>query len=258
MRLERTVYVFALAAVLLVFGVIAVCGAERSDGIVGKVPNYQYANIAPLPGAGIAIDAKGNLDGNGAMQLNIPVAYTPGWGYVSLNEFQGEHPVHGSPRWSNGSSIFGLGFFSTRRVYMSGMQVSRVWEEAKTLSGQMVVLDETEKMPAISLGMQDILKKEPNGRSPYLVVTKSLEAAGHPLYATLGYGGGRFLRKPFAGISMPVAGCVNLLAEWDGFQMNSGVAYRPGGRSGKLTVMAAYNGHAGILVGGSVACTFAR
>lgn len=258
MSTGRIISGLVVVAVTLTMATGAIAKTWHPGGIAGEAPNYQYTNIAPLPGGGVAIDAKGNLDGNGAMQVNIPVAFTPGWGYASFNAFKGEHPVKGDPAFENGSSVFGLGFFKSRRVFMSGMQVSRVWHEAKALSGQVMLCDETAKAPAISVGMQDILKKEPNGRSSYIVLTKSLQAIGHPLYATLGYGGGRFLRTAFGGVSMPVAGSLNAMAEWDGFQLNSGLGWRPGGRKGNLTVLAAYNGHAGILLGGNVAFAFAK
>lgn len=232
--------------------------ASRTDGIPGQVPNYQYANIAPLPGAGVAINTRGELDGNGALQTNIPVAYTPGWGYASLNAFKGAHPVQDSPEFSNGSGIVALGFFNHRRIFISGMQVSKLRNEAKAYSGQVAILDETATVPAVSIGMQDVLRKEIYGRSGYIVLTKSIAVRSQKLYATLGYGSGRFLNKPFAGMSLPVGGNLNFATEWDGFQLNNGIAWRPGGRQGKFTTYTGYNGKAGILMGGSFAFDFSK
>lgn len=257
MQIRHVVYGLAVAAVSLAVATSAVARVAP-NGIAGHVPNYQYTNISPLPGGGIAVNSHGDLDGNGAMQVNIPVAYTPGWGYASLNEFQGEHPVKGGKDFDNGSSVFALGFFSSRRVFMSAMQVSSVWSEARAVSGQVMLTDETATAPAISVGMQDILQKEVNGRSAYAVLTKSYPVGGQKLYGTLGYGGGRFLNKPFAGVSMPLGGSLNVLTEWDGFQLNNGVGWRPGGKDGKMTVYAGYNGHTGVLLGGSLACVFSR
>ncbi len=258
MQIRHILYGSAVAAVALSMASGAIARTKPSDGVAGHIPNYQYTNVAPLPGAGVAINSQGKLDGEGAMQVNIPVAYTPGWGYLSVNDFQGEHPTKTADTFDNGSSVIGAGFFSKNRVFLSSMQVSSVWKESRAVSTQVSLLDETAKLPALSVGIQDVLAKEPHGYSEYVVLTKSFAVNGQKLYGSIGYGGGRFLDKTFAGISVPVAGSFNLLSEWDGFQLNNGLGWRPGGKDGKLTVYAGYNGHTGVLVGGGVACSFAK
>lgn len=235
--------------------VCAVVVALGAPAWAGKVPSEQYANIAPLPGAGIALDPAGDLDGQGAMQINIPVAYTPKWGYASLGAYWGDYPER-DHEFGNGSGIFALGFFNKPAIYMSGFQVSRIWEEAKAVNGQIAVFDETETRPAVSVGIQDILHKEDEQRSLYIVVTKQVELFDKQAFASIGYGDGRFLSRPFGGLSVPLNDYFNFALEWDGFQVNSGVGIRPGGRDGWITFLGAYNGKSGWLVGASAAYDF--
>lgn len=219
-----------------------------------KTPNQQYSNIAPLPGGGVALDSMGKPDGQGAMQTNIPVAYTPGWGYASLGVFKGKHT--GGRDTENGSGIFALGFFQKHRVYMSGMQVSHISNEAKALHGQVSLIDETLTTPALAVGVQDILRKESNGRSIYVVATKGIKVGNKEAFATLGFGTERFLNGPFGGISLPLSSSLNIDAEWDGYQINGGFGWKPGGRRSGLTILGAINGQLGALVGASLAYDF--
>ena len=258
MQIKRAFCGSAVAVALLAMATSAIAYRRPSNGVPGHIPNYQYTNVAPLPGAGVAIDSQGKLNGEGAMQVNIPVAYTPGWGYVSLTDFEGEHPIKTADTFDNGSTIVGAGFFSKHRMFLSAMQVSGVWHEAKAVSGQVSLFDETAKLPALSVGVQDLLGKEPNGHSEYFVLTKSFALNGQKLYGTAGYGSGRFLDKPFAGISMPISGRFNFVSEWDGFQLNNGIGWRPDGKDGKFTFYAGSNGHVGLLVGGGYALNFAK
>ena len=211
-------------------------------------PSPQYRNIAPLPGGGIALNSEGEPDGFGAMQINIPVAYTPGWGFAELGIYKGTHGVHENDN-SNGSGVLSMGFFGFPRVYMSGMQVSHIWSESKAVSGQVFLMPETDRQPALSLGVQDILFKEKNNRAVYGVMTKAFQLGKQDIFATAGYGGGRFLNRPFGGLSTPIGDKFNFATEWDGFQLNAGVGWRPGGRNGHITILGARNFRAGWLVG---------
>ena len=233
----------------LVFAVLVLCAAPNT-GVCTKAEVWpQFGNIAPLPGAGMAVDADGNSDGLGALQINVPVAYNPRWGYLLFSAYAGNYTNVHNEDFGNGSGVFGMTFGARPRLYISAMQVSREIGEAKVLSCQVMLTEETPDRPAIAVGVQDILKKEPNGRSPYAVLTKSLTLSDTQLYATLGYGGGRFLESVFGGLSVPLGGHFNLAAEWDGFQFNTGLAWRPRGRDGKITFLGGYNGKAGWLLG---------
>jgi hypothetical protein len=216
----------------------------------------QYANIAPLPGAGVALNASGEPDGQGAFQINIPVAYTPGWGYVSGAVYGGAHVGGPTSELGNGTGVFGAGFFSKPKIFVSGMKVSHLVDDSMAVNGQVALVDDTPTTPAIALGEQDILGKELDGTSPYVVLTKSLQIGSRPLFATLGYGGGRFINRPFGGLSVPIGNSLNLAVENDGYQLNGGLGWRPGGRNGRLTFMTGFNGKCGWVVGFNIAGGF--
>ena len=216
----------------------------------------QYANTSPLPGSGMAIDREGRPDGLGAMHINIPVAYTPGWGTIAASMYEGSHIGTGQTEFGNGTGVFGMGFFGHPAVFISGMQVSEILNESKAVSGQISIFSEKTRTPALAIGKQDLLGKESNGMSPYVVLTKSFQAGGGPIYGTLGYGGGRFLDTFFYGVSAPLGKSFNLAGEYDGFQYNFGAGWRPGGRFGKVTLFAGHNSHAGYVAGMGVMGTF--
>jgi len=130
-----------------------------------KPPAPQYVNVAPLPGSGLALDSEGKPDGQGAMQINIPVAYTPGSDFASISAYAGQFARRDKshPDWANGTGTLAFGFGKWPRVYGSAMAVSSlIWTDSKVLSGQMQVVKETERSPAIAIGAQDILNKEQN------------------------------------------------------------------------------------------------
>lgn len=239
--------------------VLAVCFALAAPSAHAQQWDLsQYANIAPLPGAGVAIDTNGRIDGRGAMQINIPVAYTPNWGYVAGSAYGGAHVRGQVDEFGNGSGFFAMGFFNRPGIYMSGMKTSHVSGESLAWSGQGGLTSEAKNFVAIAIGQQDILGKEVGGVSPYAVATKSVLIGARTYYFTLGYGGGRFLDNLFGGLSTPLTDKLNLAVENDGYQANIGLGWRPGGRDGKMTVLGAYNGKCGFLLGFSVSGSFAR
>lgn len=249
--LMRTVV--AAAAGLSLLALLSLPVSARRD------PWPQYTNIAPLPGGGgVALNSEGRLDGHGAAQINIPVAYTPRWGYVQLAGYAGNYSNEKDEEFGNGSGVFALGFFGKPRVYMSGMQVSRHWDEAKVLSGQISVVDETEGVPAVAVGIQDMLEKEEDSRSLYLVATKQFSLGGRTMFGSAGFGNGRFLSRPFVGASAPLGDQINVVVEWDAFQLNVGALWRPGGSHGSVTLLGGYNGQAGWLAGLALAADFGK
>jgi hypothetical protein len=247
---------WVVLAALIVFLGATGAQARYSHTTPKGVGLSQYANIAPLPGAGVALNATGRLDGNGAFQVNIPVAYTPGWGYVSASAYGGAHVGGPAGELGNGSGVFAAGFFHRPSVFLSSMKTSHVLDESYAVSVQGQLLSDMPGTPALAVGEQDVLGKELGGVSPYVVLTKSLQLKNRTLFATLGYGGGRFLDKPFGGLSTPLGRSFNLAIESDGYQLNAGLGWRPSGRSGKLTFLGAYNGKCGWLLGLNVAGAF--
>ena len=252
----KSISTLQLKHLLMILVSLLLCLYIATAVVALEEPSPQYRNIAPLPGGGIALNAEGEPDGLGAMQINIPVAYTPGWGFANLGVYKGTHDHVENVENDNGSGILSMGFFGYPRVYMSGMQVSHIWAEAKAVSGQVFLMPETDNRPAFSLGMQDILMKEKGNRSLYGVFTKSVQVGKQDIFATAGYGAGRFLNHPFAGLSAPMGDKLNLAAEWDGFQLNAGIGWRPGGRDGKVTLLGARNFRTGWLIGIGAAIDF--
>jgi len=216
-------------------------------------PSVQFANIAPLPGAGIALGPEGKPDGDGALQINIPVAYTPGADTFSLSVYGGGYIDQFNPKLQNGTAVFSAGFGGWPRVFISAMQLSRLLlTDSKALSAQVQVVRESSRTPAVAVGGQDLLNKERElgaARGFYAVATKSVHFRGGGLHLTIGYGTGRFLDHPFAGISAPLGDKFSAAVEYDGFQFNEGIAFRPGGRFGSVTMLAGYNDRCGLILG---------
>lgn len=237
-----------LAALAIILSSLFCSGVGAVDQ-----PSSQFANIAPLPGGGFALNSNGDPDGTGALQINVPVAYTPGREYFSLGFYGGSHIDEYASGFPNGGGVLGLGFGKWPRLYISALQVSSlVFRDSKAMSTQLQVVPETGHAPAIAFGIQDVLNKESEtdeGVGFYGVMTKSTSLARRNVFVTLGYGTGRFMNRPFGGVSIPFAGKFNIAVEYDGFQVNEAVAWRPGGRYGSVTMLAGYNNKCGWLIG---------
>ena len=94
-------------------------------GVVSSAPMCsQFGNLAPLPGGGFAVDPNGNLDGLGALQINIPVAYTPLAGYVVASGAAGG-TFGDKSSFKNGTGVLGFSVGGWQRLWLSGMLVSK-------------------------------------------------------------------------------------------------------------------------------------
>ncbi|MHB9036883.1 MAG: hypothetical protein ACYC64_09455 [Armatimonadota bacterium] len=220
----------------------------------------QYVNIAPLPGAGIALNSEGQPDGEGAMSINTPVAYTPGSDYWDLSATAGQFPnwKPSNDEWLNGTGALGLGIGRWPRLYVSAMAVSSlISNDSKAVSLQLQVTKESSSMPAFSVGVHDILDKEWADSKPtdntgpgyYAVATKGFDLVRRPLYLSIGYGKGKFTDAVWGNASMSLNGALTVTTEYDGYQLNNALGWRPGGRYGGLTILGGYNGKCGPLVG---------
>lgn len=250
--------VASAAVCCILIGSLCAVSAEAYHHSDQNIWLTQYANIAPLPGSCVAVNASGRPDGLGAFQINIPAAYTPARGFVAVGAFVGAHIRGPVDEFGNGSGYVAAGLSDRRRLFVSAMKVSHIAGESRVWSFQTSILEESEKSPALSLGVQDLFEKEPDGRSPYLVATRTFNIRGHSIFASLGYGGGRFLDNTFGGVSVPLGDKFNLAVEHDGYQLNAGLGWRPGGREGKVCILAAYNGKCGWLTGISAAGMLSR
>lgn len=232
------------------WAMIALClGAARAV-TVSDNPNRQFVNISPLPGGGIAINSEGKPDGLGAVQINIPVAYTPTKGYLTAGAYFGKG-TKSDTTLNNLTGNIGIGFGEKPTAYVSVMAFTKhVRSEGWGFNAQVQVVQESEDRPGVVVGVQDAFKgAEQKGYSAYIAATKAFPTSQNSVYLTIGAGGGRFTHTAFAGLSYPAAESVNLIAEWDGFQFNGGVAWRPSGRDGRITLLGGYNGQVGALIG---------
>lgn len=226
-----------------------------------KPPSVQFMNVAPLPGSGFALSPQGEADGRGAVQLNIPVAYTPGIDFITIGGYAGDRPamfVHDP--YDNGSAVIGMGLTKWPRFYISAMAVSTEIEtESRVANAQLQIVNDNQEHPALAFGVQDLLNKEWDVHnkcntypSYYGVLTKKIEVNAfgkRNVYLTLGNGSGRFLDSWFGGVSMPINDSVNVCIENDGYQWNKAVFIRPHGRYGKYTITYGDNGQCGKIVG---------
>lgn len=238
---------------------IIITGFSTVAAYADKPPVVQYVNIAPLPGGGLALNNEGKVDGEGAIQVNIPIAYTPGDDFIGISAYAGEYLKSVSDEnWNNGSGFYEMGFCGRPRIYFSAMAVSsHLIDDSKVLSAQLQLFEEKKKTPALAIGAQDLLDKETDeygddyatGVAWYGVATKGFSAGNRKVYATLGWGKARFLNHFFYGLSMPLNDNFSFSAENDGYQYNTALSWRPNGRFSNTTVLVGYNQEAGPLVG---------
>lgn len=200
-------------------------------------PEFRYAS--GLPGGSHGVTPDGHVGFDGAMQLNTPVGYTPGWGNFMLTAsaaaINGGFPTDFSGTDNNGTVTVGFGMFNEHRLWFSEMGTGKGDNSLEPVENlQFEIVPETEDRPAIAIGVVDILDRraatldrplEGAGRSFYIVGTREGGTPDKPLYYTLGYGNGRFHCRPFGGISYQPASRAKLFAEYDGWVGNVGGAY---------------------------------
>ncbi len=232
--------------------VVCLLSALLSAGANADEIPGQFANISPLPGGGIAISPEGIPDGHGALQVNIPVAYTPRGGYIFAGGYFGGTTTD-DDLLKNKSGIMGTSVGGYPRVYVSGMLTSH---NAAVANAQVLFVREKENVPAVAAGVQSIFRTDDSPRWGYGVVTKSFTLGDRRIFASLGGRGNTGEWNVIGGVSIPIGDSFNLAGEYDGFQFNGALAWRPGGRYGQVTLLGGYNGHAGWLAGASIAVPF--
>jgi len=201
---------------------------------------YQFRHSSTLPGNMFGVSPTGQVGFEGALQQNVPVAYTPtadNWviGYNSGSN-TGSVEIGFSGDDVNGTGFIGLGAGRPGHgIYGSWMATESHVSEAYNFQYQLV--DGGLRGWALAIGVQDILNQrqdyagDPYGaRSIYGVATRPLDLFGDS-YLTVGWGNGRFGTSPFGGLSIPVTGGLTLVTEYDGMQVNAGLALSGLGRS---------------------------
>ncbi len=224
----------ALLAVVL--ACLAISAAGMADEF-RDYPEFRYAS--GLPGGTNGVTPDGHIGFAGAFQLNIPVGYTPGWGNFMLTA--GSAAINGGfpdGMWGNdhnGTLTLGWGMFNEHRAWLSIMGTGKGTKSLEQVYNlQVEVVPESDKWPAISVGVVDMLDRrastldrpfEGSARSFYAVATREGGTPEHPLYYTLGFGNGRFNNRPFGGVSYQAADRWQVFAEYDGWVGNVGGAY---------------------------------
>lgn len=197
---------------------------------------YQFRHSSGLPGMLFGVTPEGRIHFSGALQQNIPVAYTPAEGNWVAGGNSGSASssieIGFSGAEVNGTAFAGAGWLKPGHgLFVSWMATGTKIEEAWNLQYQ--VRDGFEGRTALAVGVQDLfnereryIKQNPhNARSLYLTATGPLkQATWRPIYWTAGWGNGRF-RRGFAGLSIPVSDHWRGVVEYDSFNVNAAVAW---------------------------------
>ncbi len=194
---------------------------------------YQFRHSSSLPGNLFGVSPQGQVGFSGALQQNVPVAYTPTKDNWVIGGNSGSNTSNFEIGWGgagvNGTAFLGIGWGSSGRGrYSSFMATGSDLCEAYNFQFQLAPGDEDRW--AFAVGVQDILNQredrvgDPHGaRSFYGVATKPITDPFKG-YLTLGWGDGRFDNSPFAGLSIPLDNTLTLVTEYDGCHTNAGLA----------------------------------
>ena len=196
---------------------------------------YQFRHSSALPGNLFGVTADGQIGFDGALQQNVPVAYTPSAGNWVLGGNSGSNDSGIHLKWRggevNGTAFLGVGLGKPGRgIYLSEMATGDDYAPAQNV--QVQLMGETFEHPAVAVGIQDIQDNRqravgtPHGaRSVYVVVTGRIGQGDRPSHVSLGWGGGRFGSTAFGGISVPISTQATFVGEYDGLNTNAGLAY---------------------------------
>ncbi|MCE5324010.1 hypothetical protein LLG46_11940 [bacterium] len=215
----------------------------------------QFGTLGPLPGDGFAVDSEGKLDGFGALQINIPIAYTPLTGYVVASGSAGG-VTEDKSNFKNGTAVVGGSVGGWPRLWMSAMVIKN---DNAVANGQLSVFSETLSRPAVAVGLQGLFRNSEVKKWGYITATKGFALRNNKnIYATVGIRGERKNARGIGGLSYPLSQSFNFATEWDGYQFNNGIAWRPGGQRGNVTLFGTYNSQTGLQAGASIYHNFAK
>ena len=201
---------------------------------VSQYPDTRF--VAPLPGSlfGVTPDGKAGFDG--AMNITVPTAYTPGAGNIVIGANAGSNREHSLPDRLdggpvNGSFLPGIGFtVCGHNLYGCDMATSK---KIETLIGtQLELCPQTSSRPSIAIGVSDLLDArgphaDPHSaRSAYIVATKEFTNTRMPMFLTLGYGSRRYNDRPIGALSIQPWDRWRVIGEYDGFGTNLATAFR--------------------------------
>lgn len=196
----------------------------------------EFRHTSGLPGNGFGVNEEGKVGFGGAFHMNVPCAYTPTLGQVSVGYHSGSldsrlrFQFGGDETDSTGYIGIGLGK-PGKSIYFADVFVEKDLN-VNCQHVQWQVQDETHDLPAIAVGIFDMFDnrerryREPHGtRSYYIVATRRSQESERPLYVTVGYGNGRFRNRAFSAVSWYPNDRFNLGFEYDGMVPRPHLAY---------------------------------
>lgn len=213
-----------------------------ADRIAGAGSYPQFRSLAGLPGSGFGVTKNGNISLLGATSISTPVAYS----LSNYNIFIGGGIFSGDSKFrfdttegqllkSNGTLVgmIGIPLNKWGNLTATHMVLSTKGDNSQNFHWQIPY--ETQNV-SFGIGVQDVSGQGgtegqtsgPSGfdpgesRSYYAVSTFDLKNGN---FASLGFGDGRFKGRFFASANYQVTNRLKLIAEYDGFGLNSGLAY---------------------------------
>ncbi len=220
----------------LVFTALLVAGVTALATAGPQTEYKEFRYHSGLPGNNSGVTADGKVGAVGAVQMCVPVAYTPSKNTYVIDANVGMQKSGLTLAYrgteANGTLNFGLGFGRPGRgLYFSYMVTAYQWEPVYNVQWQVRPKDDAG--PAIAIGGIDLTNqrasssKRPfvgDARSYYVVATEQFGSEEHPIYATLGLGTGRF-KGAFGGLCYRLDEKLALSAEYDSLGVNGCVTY---------------------------------
>ncbi len=224
----------------IIVALLFVGGAAGAQNEFREFPEFRYTSGLPGGGWGVTPDGVPGFDG--AMLINVPVAYTPHRGVMvgySSGSLDSTPRLEFGGRDSNGTGWIALGLGrSGHGLYLCEMPTGKSFDTnfgEPVENVQQQLLPETDRQPAVAVGIQDIFENRSryigapeslhNTDSLYFVATRRFGDEQRPVYVTLGLGWGRFNSTAIGGVTWRAAERLTVMAEYDGFNPNAGVAF---------------------------------